>query len=69
MTMKFQLCYSVVFFSFHFFPFFPTLKQIAVGKDPLSELQQHHSYDQDQFRNIIPVFVTCIILLLLVCIT
>ncbi len=47
MTMKFQLCYSVFFFSSHFFPFFPTLKQIAVGKAPLSELQQHHSYDQD----------------------
>ncbi len=47
-------------FFLSFLSFFSTLEQIAVGKDPLSECQQHHSYAQDRFVIIIPVFLTCI---------
>ncbi len=52
--MSFHLVFPMIYF------LFSTLKQVAVGKDPLSECQLHHSYAQDQFINIIPVFLTCI---------
>ena len=51
-------------FFLSFLSLFSTLKQIAVGKDPLSECQQYHSYAQVRFVIAIPVFLTCICLLL-----